>query len=342
MQIKFMLRIYRDAREVIAWIGPGDATTDEAMRYIRNQPARFLRAAAEGTAGDRLDNFEDTFHDVAISVSSIFNKKYWDRLWILQELAVANNITLVCRKEELPWKTFTDFATQVAAVDFGPFRALRQAQDQISAKQPVWLLKLIYGKRARGLNLAELVFLSKDSVCGRDKKDYIRALLNMVQEGSGDGLDPEKHRSACSILSHAMRVMLQDMRDNPKVSPTIKQRCMKLAYLAHHTPLVDSAALDRARASCTEYKGALYDCREIASILYEHTVLYSRRNILVGETLDFGEHGIRRRRSRSRSRSEHMDRSRERNLPRDKSMSRSRGRRRSWIQDEDRASCCVS
>ncbi|KAL5383891.1 hypothetical protein DPSP01_005690 [Paraphaeosphaeria sporulosa] len=208
IQIKFMPKIYGGAREVIAWIGPGDSITDAAMRYIRNQPSTFLRAVAEGTAEARLESFENTFRDVAFCVRDIFNKSYWGRLWILQELAMAQNTTIVCGNEELPWKTFIDFATQVAAADFGPSKTLRRAQGEVAAKQPVWLLTLIYEKRTRGLNLAELVFLSKDSVCGRDKKDYIRALLGMVQEGSGWRLDPEKHRSACSMLSHATRVMI--------------------------------------------------------------------------------------------------------------------------------------
>ncbi|KAF2440638.1 hypothetical protein P171DRAFT_524648 [Karstenula rhodostoma CBS 690.94] len=240
IQIKFMPKIYGGAREVIAWIGAGDSITDKAMRYIGNQPSTFIRAVAEGYADARLEGFEKTFRDVALCVRDIFNKSYWGRLWILQELTMAKNTTIICGEEELPWKTFIDFATQVAAADFGPSRTLRQVQDEVAAKQPVWLLTLIHKKRSRGLNLAELVFLSKHSVCGRDKKDYIRALLGMVQEGSGRDLDPENHRSACSILSHATEVIIRDMRHNSKISPAIKQRCEKLTRLAHHTPLVDS------------------------------------------------------------------------------------------------------
>jgi hypothetical protein len=297
IQIMFMPEIYGSAREVIAWIGPGDSITDEAMLYIRSQPSTFLRAVAEGSADARLESFEQTFQHVAFYIRDIFNKKYWDRLWILQELAMARNTTLVCGTAELPWRTFIDFATQVVAADFGPSKLLRQVQGEIAARQPVWLLTRIHDKRTRGPNLAKLVFLSKDSVCGRDKKDYIRRI------------HPEIHRSACSIISDATRAIVNDMRRDSKTSLKIKSRCEKLAQLAHHQPLIDSVELERTRSSCTEYAQALYDCREIASVLYEHRVLLSRRINGVGETWDFEAHGMRRRRSRTPSRSRSRNRS---------------------------------
>ncbi len=304
IQIRCMPNFYVGASEVFAWIGPGDAITDQAMRYIRRRVPSLREAAERGRVNLQLAHFEETFHEVALCVRDIFRKPYWRRLWILQELALSPKTTLVCGNEELSWRMFIDFATQVAVAKFNSDRVLQHIREEILEKQPVWLLTRIFQHRKRVPNLAELVFLAKDAECGKDKKDYVRALLGLVDRGHGQDIDPEKHQSACSIISHATRAMIQDMWDDERIPEFIKRRCERLAQFAHHSPLTIGPNIDSVRARCTNYEDAQQDCRDIAATMYEQTTLLRSRTKLTGETWDFQyDYVRRRRRSRSRSRS---------------------------------------
>jgi hypothetical protein len=158
----------------------------------------------------------------------------------------------------------------------------------------------------------------------------------MVAFGRGVEIDPEEHQSPCSIISHATRVMIEDMWNDDRIPPFLTQRCHKLALSAHHSPLLVGPEINRERAHCTNYEAALYDCRDIASALYEHRVLLRSRIGVGGETWDFEKSSMHRRRSRSGSRSSVGSRSASlsgsldgwRRPSRERSRRRSRSRRR--------------
>ena len=298
-----MSSIYTLASDVVAWLGTGNWDTDKAIQYIRNQPDTFRRAVATGNANEHLASFEESFERVAFSVREIFRAAYWSRLWILQELALAANPLIICGFEELPWKTFVDFATQVAAADFGSNTQLRHIKSDILERQATWLLTLIYKKRRRGLNLAELVFLSKDAVCEFDKKDHIRALLSMIETGNGRRgmFVPKYYSTACEIISEATRIIILDMRADESIKGDVKRICERLAENAHHHPMIVSREMDDRRAHCTHYVEPLQHCREIATCLYDNRVLMRSRVRSADESWDFGHKTVRRRRSRSGS-----------------------------------------
>jgi hypothetical protein len=240
VQIKNMPNTYMFAAEVVAWIGPGDPITDEAMRYIGNRPSTLRQAATRGSANAHLASFEDDFRSVAFPIREIFRRTYWTRLWILQELALSPNPVLVCGRRELPWKIFVDFATQVAAADVGSSAVLSHIQREIISRQSTWLITLLYRKRKRRPIIAELVFLSQNAQCGKDKKDHIRALLGMVERGAGCFLDPTNHLSPCSIISEATRCIIFDMRDDHRIPERVKYTCEQWAQSSHHSPMVNT------------------------------------------------------------------------------------------------------
>jgi hypothetical protein len=77
---------------------------------------------------------------------------------------------LGCGTDGIQWSVLLDFATQVAAADFESSPALKEAQEEITRRQPVWLVTILYRKEFRQLSLAKLMYLAQDSDCGRDKR----------------------------------------------------------------------------------------------------------------------------------------------------------------------------
>jgi hypothetical protein len=185
------------------------------------------------------------------------------------------NTTAACRWNELPWHMLLDFATQIAAAGFTSPPSLEAAQEPITKRPFVWLITEMYHRITEDLTLAEPIFLSKNSIRGKDKKDCIRALLGMV---GGTWWRPcyQCQTSLLSMLHHrSRRAVVQDIMNNKTIPRMRKRQYEKLVASATHDSLVD-LIISQPRAHCDEYKDTLSRCRLIATSLCQDTILYSR------------------------------------------------------------------
>jgi hypothetical protein len=74
-------KIYRAAQEVIAWLGQGTYTSDQAMELI-TLPLENPRRQKES--------------DIQKHLNDLFSRPYWSRVWVVQELASANQARRTC------------------------------------------------------------------------------------------------------------------------------------------------------------------------------------------------------------------------------------------------------
>lgn len=79
-QVKLTGSIYREAHNVVVWLGPIDKKSDTAMAALM-KPFKFC--------------FEST-PDVEESIFSLFYRPYWRRAWVQQELHLAKDLTFHC------------------------------------------------------------------------------------------------------------------------------------------------------------------------------------------------------------------------------------------------------
>jgi hypothetical protein len=84
-QVSVMGDIYRNARRVLAWIGPAADDSDAIFDYLENLSAADDEAAKEAreAAAKR-------------ALCHLNNRPYWRRAWIKQELILARDITVYC------------------------------------------------------------------------------------------------------------------------------------------------------------------------------------------------------------------------------------------------------
>jgi hypothetical protein len=94
-QVKRMREIYGQARAVVVWLGQEDKRDKnavQAMRYLCRNP--YVENSLHLPAGLLVDEWR--------SLSAFFQKPYWTRSWIIQELAMNHNSTLIlCGKFKL-------------------------------------------------------------------------------------------------------------------------------------------------------------------------------------------------------------------------------------------------
>lgn len=133
-QVSIMSSIYQDAKRVLCWIGEADEHTEQALTKIRQlENSRSLYGlpevdanmwfqipmldAPEVEARSLVKNAED--HHVL----SVYSRRWFSRLWVVQEVALSKEAVLCCGVYEMAWKVFaTGLLVLTAATQrAGPF-----------------------------------------------------------------------------------------------------------------------------------------------------------------------------------------------------------------------------
>ena len=101
-QVRLMGRIFGGAECVLVWLGAADDADDFAMRFIQEMrmDSRF------GPSVDAMS--DDEMLSVSDALKSLCSRGYWQRLFIVQEVALAKQVVLFCGRYEIHWKIITE------------------------------------------------------------------------------------------------------------------------------------------------------------------------------------------------------------------------------------------
>ena len=117
-QVAMMDKIYSTAEETIAWAGPQDEFTEDAVSLIqslgsipRNRHRPLSLADWNGDQEKVLGRMgakpRRRFGTVAtlkwMDLLAFFNRPYFGRIWVVQEIVLSRSVVLVCGKHELAW-----------------------------------------------------------------------------------------------------------------------------------------------------------------------------------------------------------------------------------------------
>ncbi|KAH6967112.1 heterokaryon incompatibility protein-domain-containing protein [Fusarium venenatum] len=103
-QLNLMSFIYQKARQVVVYLGEGTHDTDVAMRCILelDQPSDY------GTRSEVVEKPSPTL-DEREAVRVLFDRPWFYRVWILQEITFAHRAIVVCGAHEVEWESFRKF-----------------------------------------------------------------------------------------------------------------------------------------------------------------------------------------------------------------------------------------
>ncbi|GAB1200979.1 hypothetical protein APSETT444_010363 [Aspergillus pseudonomiae] len=96
-QVQRMGDVYRQAQKVLVWLGPGTAESDLIFDICAE--AKQNKIDLEGSSGNALD--------------MLYQRSYWTRLWIIQELFLAQDAVVFCGSKSAPWSSFRELTTAV-------------------------------------------------------------------------------------------------------------------------------------------------------------------------------------------------------------------------------------
>ncbi|KAI1749651.1 heterokaryon incompatibility protein-domain-containing protein [Xylaria castorea] len=99
-QVALMTAIYGRAESVAAWLGPESDSSALAFELIWKIYHDQLPAPVSNIIADRQWRPHFT------AVVNLFERDFWSRLWIVQEIINAQNVFVYCGDSEVPWEVF--------------------------------------------------------------------------------------------------------------------------------------------------------------------------------------------------------------------------------------------
>ncbi|KAK5655094.1 hypothetical protein OQA88_5993 [Cercophora sp. LCS_1] len=119
-QVRIMYRIYQQARLVMMWLGEEDLETDVALALI--QKIVFCSLGAWRSIHPRsLDSCRDLVGDDGVHLASwdamlrLFQRNYFTRMWIVQEVVQAENAWIVCGHHMLQFQKLQKVAWHLSS-----------------------------------------------------------------------------------------------------------------------------------------------------------------------------------------------------------------------------------
>ncbi|CAF9931984.1 hypothetical protein IMSHALPRED_008767 [Imshaugia aleurites] len=102
--VKRMKDIYRQAANVVVWLGEAAKGSDEAIDFI-NAVSVSRNLGSESLLACLREAFAIYGITIWDSLSNLIMRDYWSRLWIIQELAMGGeDSTIICGRKVTTWK----------------------------------------------------------------------------------------------------------------------------------------------------------------------------------------------------------------------------------------------
>jgi hypothetical protein len=205
------------------WLGPGTESSDVAMDQLQHLHDR--DSAEIGDAPAYHNWIQRKHHEIV----SLLNRPYWKRIWIIQEVLLAQHIIIICGERSITWETLSwikcvkDKAIKQPRGEWGLFRKLiiRTAGYRVVITREEQLYH-ITGRhtenKAKTLENLLWTFLDWKS---SDQKDQIFAFLGILDSATGSqeqeiALQADYFKSEVEIFSDVMKFVLES-RIFPKV-----------------------------------------------------------------------------------------------------------------------------
>ncbi|KAI0112024.1 heterokaryon incompatibility protein-domain-containing protein [Nemania sp. FL0031] len=115
-QIQQMGRIFSSAAAVIAWLGEADEYTETAFSML-------VKLADPSV--QKMIRFNNTtraeYTTGLLSVVRLFQRTYFARAWIIQEIVLAESVRVLCGRHEIDWNVITDASHMFSTTGFRDF-----------------------------------------------------------------------------------------------------------------------------------------------------------------------------------------------------------------------------
>ncbi|KAI9658413.1 MAG: hypothetical protein M1821_002546 [Bathelium mastoideum] len=167
-QVNLMRSVYTRAQNVTVWLGkaPPNFSAQEVMRQTAH-------ADADGTSHVSLNLSEKG------PINDILSRRWWSRVWIVQEVALNNTVNIRIGEHEFPWQTFSNFLQRIGRSS-GPNNKILEFIETVSELQKC--------RSNPSMGLLELAIKLRQRVATKPH-DKLFALQGLVQQDDPDKIE---------------------------------------------------------------------------------------------------------------------------------------------------------
>lgn len=261
-QVAMMRDIFQSASLVVAWLG----TTNRLEYGTRANP----NLQVPSRDSDRPYSLDHCFRRITNIgrhlARDILSRRYWGRVWIIQELCVARDVIIMSDSFCISWSNFRSYSKksrQSAAAD--RFWDFNNPVDRLSVSDfrlliPYNLVDLrdkIRNYGGQG-NLASLLRFASQSEA-TNPRDRVYSLLGLANDASEEKIPLDYSLSPCAVYCAAIRLIHENIRSH-RSGPI--SRSTTILSSRSHEPLVVE---DERRSQCDGLScGAWWCCLDLA------------------------------------------------------------------------------
>ncbi|KAL6707265.1 hypothetical protein ACN47E_004253 [Coniothyrium glycines] len=201
-QVKIMGSIYREAAQVVTYVGPADEDTAMAIAFIRElEPWKALMAPLETESC--LQSIPSPDHPRCIALRRLMLKGWAGRSWCAQEFLLNENLVVMCGQHEFEWELIPCMVQAVFNRSFPSYLLPHTAEDPQGLRE--CLATLLH---LRTFNQRYDVFPSLlDLLCSAypmqasDPRDKIYSLLSLAADANNLNVPIDYTASAASLYT---------------------------------------------------------------------------------------------------------------------------------------------
>ncbi|KAK0716116.1 heterokaryon incompatibility protein-domain-containing protein [Lasiosphaeris hirsuta] len=178
-QVNMMKRIYSQATTVLVWLGKADNKTDKVFDSMSSLNLSHDDETRQEWDSRRDEGWLDSQLTTVFS-ENILSRPYWGRLWIIQELMLAQDILLMCGDRALPWRYLTSWLKCSREDSDGESESTKQVMEtrgyQLLERKVLWQQNTVPRSR---YTLDFLIEAFYDQRCA-DVRDKVYGLLGLL------------------------------------------------------------------------------------------------------------------------------------------------------------------
>ena len=187
-QVQLMKKIYKEAAQVIVWLGRDDKDTANVLADLRKQRS----SLGMKIIGSRL---EQNHKHSGRRADILAKNEYWSRLWVAQEFCLARTLTLLCCREYDDVRECFGWQS-------------REPEYQINA---VNLISLRVERNLEGLRHREAPFILKTFATSKchDPRDVVYGVLGLWHDKHQTWITVDYNKSVEDVFNDAIRILVK-------------------------------------------------------------------------------------------------------------------------------------
>jgi Heterokaryon incompatibility protein (HET) len=246
--VQQMKRVYQDATHVIVWLGPSGDDSDVALQIMNeigkeacdiaflDIPRETLLDATSSDSGQLATLYKFVEERMSIrpsgAIARLTHRLWWSRVWVLQELVLARDVTFTCGFSTI---SFSRFAAAIILYSLNRLALVDSVQPEdlahpIKGPQLRRILALATKQRPGAMvgarrkyhgdpdsrrTLIQLLRASTsvssalDSLEAKDCRDKIFGMLGLASDADQLGIRPDYSTPCQTVYTDAARTLLQ-------------------------------------------------------------------------------------------------------------------------------------